>query len=347
MSDYFSNESCFEAHAHVESPCLFDGAGVPGPEYSIIVPTFRRAALLDQTLASALSQVDVPNYEVVVVDNDPSPPDDATADVIRKHHDPRLRYFRNAENLGMFGNWNRGLLLARGRWATILHDDDLLSPQFLKEMSLHIQRSDAEQCLISCEVDVLDERAPSRKPGGMSTRFHAFLVRLREGHIKTRNIDHYFYGSPHRGTLGILFDRKAAISLGGFDQRHYPSADYFFFSKYVAHYTEHHLIRCIAASRIAQNDSLRDEVMVAWVKQGYEFRVFLANTLYGKSASKLFLAKVLAIAHAYDVSQTWGGKFDKDALLRQIGCSTGSMNILVFNLYKFLHRMKRVIFYMF
>ncbi|MFY7907629.1 MAG: glycosyltransferase family 2 protein, partial [Burkholderiaceae bacterium] len=72
------------------------------PELSIVIPTFNRADMLGQALASALAQQDV-DLEVVVSDNAST---DHTAAVVAAHAgNPRLRYFRNETNLGMVANW--------------------------------------------------------------------------------------------------------------------------------------------------------------------------------------------------------------------------------------------------
>lgn len=54
---------------------------------------------------------------------------DGTPDAVREFlADPRFRYHRNDRNLGMVGNWRRGVReLATGEWVMILSDDDHLT----------------------------------------------------------------------------------------------------------------------------------------------------------------------------------------------------------------------------
>ena len=56
---------------------------------------------------------------------------DETEAVVASFDDPRIRYLRNAENLGMVGNWNRCLAEARGELIANLCDDDLMLPDRL------------------------------------------------------------------------------------------------------------------------------------------------------------------------------------------------------------------------
>lgn len=91
--------------------------------------------MLEEALLSAINQNSVNfDYEIIVVDNEPYKNGGTeTSNLMEKYKDiPNFIYYRNEENLGMFGNWNRCIELARGEWVTLLHDDDLLIPNYLK-----------------------------------------------------------------------------------------------------------------------------------------------------------------------------------------------------------------------
>ena len=94
------------------------------PLVSICIPTYERPADLETAIASVLVQGD--DLEVVVSDNARS-----GEQVVARLADPRIRYFRNPENLGPIGNTNAALDRARGRYLGVLHDDDRLLPGFL------------------------------------------------------------------------------------------------------------------------------------------------------------------------------------------------------------------------
>lgn len=92
------------------------------PLVTIAIPTFNRATYLAQALRSALNQSHR-NIEILVSDNAST---DATASVVCDMADPRIRYLRQASNLGMMPNWNACLQEARGSYFLMLSDDDLL-----------------------------------------------------------------------------------------------------------------------------------------------------------------------------------------------------------------------------
>lgn len=96
---------------------------------TIAIPTYNRADLLREALESALSQ-DYEPLRIVVFDNASR---DATAAVVRSFTDPRVEYRRNECNIGHAGNVNRAIVENTSPYLTILFDDDLLLPGFVRE----------------------------------------------------------------------------------------------------------------------------------------------------------------------------------------------------------------------
>jgi glycosyltransferase involved in cell wall biosynthesis len=114
------------------------------PLISIIVTTYNYAHTVGTAIDSALRQ-DYPNLEVVVVDNAST---DATPELAAKYAaDPRFRYIRNPENIGMVPNHNKGLIESRGTYVLFLSADDFLMPH-------HISRSYA-YLMDHPQIDVL------------------------------------------------------------------------------------------------------------------------------------------------------------------------------------------------
>jgi glycosyltransferase involved in cell wall biosynthesis len=97
---------------------------------TIAVTVYRRRTFVREAIRSALNQT-VPVKVIVVEDGGP----DATLrDLIVGEFGGRIEYFRNASNRGLFGNWNACLEYCRTPWLSILHDDDLLHPDFVETM---------------------------------------------------------------------------------------------------------------------------------------------------------------------------------------------------------------------
>ncbi|MGB3019893.1 MAG: glycosyltransferase family 2 protein [Microgenomates group bacterium] len=105
---------------------------------SICIPTYNRADLLAQTLQSVANQTIKP-YEVIVVDNNST---DGTLKVC-KHYQKKygIKFIVNKKNIGMIGNWNNAISLAKGDYICLLHSDDLIAPDWhatwIKTISKH------------------------------------------------------------------------------------------------------------------------------------------------------------------------------------------------------------------
>ncbi len=92
------------------------------PRISICIPTFNRSDLLRKTLVSVMNQTVKP-YEVIVADNCSQ---DDTESVVKSFEG--VTYYRNERNLGLAGNSNTCIKLAKGDFVCILHSDDLIAP---------------------------------------------------------------------------------------------------------------------------------------------------------------------------------------------------------------------------
>jgi len=101
--------------------------GTP-PRVSVCIPVFNGAEYIGESIESVLGQT-LSDFELIVCDNCST---DATADVVGRFTDPRITYLRNPRNLGIAGNANRCLELARGEYISIWHHDDVMLPENLE-----------------------------------------------------------------------------------------------------------------------------------------------------------------------------------------------------------------------
>jgi glycosyltransferase involved in cell wall biosynthesis len=101
------------------------------PKVSIGLPVYNGELYLDEAVASLLGQT-FADLELVISDNAST---DGTEEICRAWaaRDPRVRYHRNATNLGAAANYDRVLAMARGelfKWAA---HDDVLGSTFLAQ----------------------------------------------------------------------------------------------------------------------------------------------------------------------------------------------------------------------
>jgi glycosyltransferase involved in cell wall biosynthesis len=101
------------------------------PLVSLSVPVYNGENYLAEALDSLLAQT-FTDFEIIITDNAST---DGTEAIGRAYaeRDPRVRYVRNAENLGAAGNFNYGFSLARGRYFKWAAHDDIIAPDFLQK----------------------------------------------------------------------------------------------------------------------------------------------------------------------------------------------------------------------
>lgn len=120
------------------------------PAVSVCVPTYNGTKYLRECLDSILVQ-SFEHFEVIVADDQSC---DGTFDLAQEYasRDGRVRLFRNPENLGLVGNWNRCLDLAQGEWIKYVFQDDRIVPQCLENL---LKQSRRDVPLTVCQRDCL------------------------------------------------------------------------------------------------------------------------------------------------------------------------------------------------
>jgi glycosyltransferase involved in cell wall biosynthesis len=100
------------------------------PRVSIGLAVYNGERYLAETIDSILAQT-FHDFELIISDNAST---DHTQEIARAYaaKDERIRYYRNAKNLGIAPNYNRVIGLARGEYFKLADYDDLLAPTFLE-----------------------------------------------------------------------------------------------------------------------------------------------------------------------------------------------------------------------
>src|ERR1700751_2742123 len=101
------------------------------PPVSVCVPMYNNSATIERCLRSILSQDGV-ELEILVVDDDSS--DDCAA-IPAAMLRPGARLIRSRPNLGLNGNHNKCIEMARGDLIQFVHGDDWLLPGALRKLA--------------------------------------------------------------------------------------------------------------------------------------------------------------------------------------------------------------------
>lgn len=100
------------------------------PYFSVCIPTYNRAALLERCVGKLLNQT-CGDYEILIGDNCS---EDNTGEVAQRFNDERIIYHRQERNVGPWMNFISLLDMARGTYVLFHQDDDILHPHFLQRI---------------------------------------------------------------------------------------------------------------------------------------------------------------------------------------------------------------------
>lgn len=269
----------FKKNKNIASILIRDSASICDPYITIAIPTYRRPLLLKEAIDSALSQkLYKSKYEVLIVDNEGNIGEITdTQRLINGYKDSRIVYYRNVKNLGMFGNWNRCIELARGEWIAFLHDDDILCDDYLKTIELLLKRkknigaiSGNFRTFYKNINEKISQSFLSKIKDILYKYFCKFsLARLMkiypiENILWSTNV----YGAP---TCGTIFKKNYLLMDGGFNEKYFPSSDWFFMYKYNMKHKIYRSVNYLGWYRISENESLKKSTIISFIDNGYDF----------------------------------------------------------------------------
>ncbi|HEY4124800.1 MAG TPA: glycosyltransferase family A protein, partial [Rhizomicrobium sp.] len=118
------------------------------PIFSVVIPVFNRAHLLERALSSVLNQ-SFQDFEIIVVDDGSK---DDPERVVQAIADSRIRFVRQ-ENMGGGAARNTGIDLAQGRYIAFLDSDDQFLPHHLKAVKAMLDRGPGLAAYARMSVD--------------------------------------------------------------------------------------------------------------------------------------------------------------------------------------------------
>lgn len=186
---------------------------------SIVIPTLNAGRYLSATLDSVLSQRGDFDLEVIVADGGSR---DATLDIVRACHDPRLRIDSRIDR-GQADAINRGLALARGDVLAWLNADDLYEPGTLETVAGTFAEQPPAQWLVG-GCGIID--AHGRPTRQWITRYkQAHLRRFSRWVLLRENV----ISQP-----AVFWRRDLWRRVGGLDARLHWTMDYDLWLRFMA-----------------------------------------------------------------------------------------------------------------
>lgn len=159
---------------------------------SIGMPVYNGEAYLEAAIRSNLAQT-YGDFELIISDNAST---DKTESICRDYEstDKRVRYVKNAQNIGAAKNYNRLFELARGTYFRWSNADDLVSPDLLAR-TLPILESRPDVVIAYGKTQLIDDEGQifADYDDRMNLQYDDISVRFREFYKRVR-LSNIIYG---------------------------------------------------------------------------------------------------------------------------------------------------------
>jgi glycosyltransferase involved in cell wall biosynthesis len=191
------------------------------PPVSVCVPMYNNSATIERCLRSILDQDGV-DFEIVVVDDNSS--DDCAA-IAAAMLRPGDRLIRNQPNLGLNGNHNKCIEMARGQYIQFVHGDDWLLPGALRTLVPHFDDPAVGMVFAPRRV-INDKSVPLQRRLGPA---HIWFPRLRKYNHGPSLVAQMMLQAGGANWIGeptcVMFRRQLALDVGGLRDDIYQLVD--------------------------------------------------------------------------------------------------------------------------
>lgn len=274
FSNWNSKTDNFEKYKSVKSNLIYGKPLLEKPEVSIMLLTYKRADKLELALKSAINQTYKKPFVICVCDD--SGFDGDTDKLMKKYCDEydNILYYRHEKNIGQYANWNRACELCETKWYCLLHDDDMLKPNYLEVIMNSVKGRD-DIGLIGVYEEANDTRNDFKKKVRIIDRFIDYFIKLRSGRLIRLNISDNI---RHIYVMNSTFINKAkAYDIGGLDDSYFPSSDFAFSAKMAYHYSTYFMPIKLVDKGIGESESLKQSVCDDSIRCAYHQTYFMCK----------------------------------------------------------------------
>ncbi len=177
------------------------------PLVSICITSYNYGQYITEAIDSALAQT-YPHVEVVVVDNCST--DDTWERIAKYAENPRVILARNTSNIGMVGNHNAAVRMARGECIVLLSADDVVFPHHVSQLVSRMLDVNDPVDVVYAAVAHLDAQAQP-----VRARCYSGAMQIGySGRDDLANIVSNFYHAFH----AMLIPKRVFEALGYLDE---------------------------------------------------------------------------------------------------------------------------------
>ncbi len=247
--DFFEYVNSFEKYKNVKSNLLFSDVKSQDPLVSVVIPTYK-APYIKEALDSVLHQTEAPDYEVVIVENDPG--NSNLLEYVKSLKSGRIRYYCNDDNIGMAGNWNRCIELARSENIVFCHSDDMLVEDTLKNLWAFRQKVGPEAAILGRSRAIDADGNLISEDDICKDRFWG-LLKSKSYYL---NDIYSLFMLDFSNGVGEMFNRSVMLKIGGYNPDFYPAIDFVLLMKYFLFAPIYRINQPLHVCRVAVNTSL-------------------------------------------------------------------------------------------
>jgi glycosyltransferase involved in cell wall biosynthesis len=128
------------------------------PLVSVIIPTYNRASILNETIQSVLQQT-YRELEVIIIDDGST---DNTRQIAEQFSDKRIFYLYK-ENRGLASARNEGIQKAKGEYIAFIDSDDKWLPAKIEKQLGVFKNSKFNPGVVYCGIGYIDEKSEEIK----------------------------------------------------------------------------------------------------------------------------------------------------------------------------------------
>ena len=308
----------FSQHDDVSSVLIKDCNIDFDPLLSIVIPTYKRPQTLRMTIESALGQNNFDYFVIIVCDNNPER-NDETEQYIDSIQDNRIKYYKNSENIGLFGNWNRIFELSESSYTVIIHDDDLLCADFLS-VTYKVMTSHQEVDMLYVTPILWNENEMDLPKGIKYNDFH--ITKIEEKDL--------LLGNPFAPT-GMIVKTDKILESGGFDEKLYPASDFYFNTKAILNMNVFFLKEKLYIYRRAINTCFKLETQLAYPAVDIPLRDYISKRIF----SNRFIQRIVITEYlrGYFKGLSKHPNYDAALLKKELGYNPSFFLLVVCRIY--------------
>jgi GT2 family glycosyltransferase len=320
--DNWNNNNEIHKHDDITSNILFSNIDNKKYDVTFVIPSYRREDTIVETIKSIYGQNTKYRYKLYVVDD--SGEYDAVVNAVKAitNECNDLVLYKNSVNLGQAANWNRCLELVDTKWMVMIHDDDMLCPDYL-EKALNVANNN------NCsEVGVFQSKLVNGDFGIKSEEFNnqqslaqriLSIIRNKKA-FKVEKKDIFQFILPSAGCW--LLDRDDFVRRGGFNSYFGATLDGVMHFSNIMYGRGPVMIipEFLMIRRVEKNTFLNKDIQINVIDMLYHFGMYILKDYAGlKKKVYKYRLNISTIYLAYGIKNKYLGTYNVEELMADFG----------------------------